>query len=114
MAKAKTKTKPSLLAKVLLDTAGDMRKSGLLDKAAYETITLRHLGAGGTPKPVPLSAAQIRALRERARMSQAVFARHLNLTPGYVSQLERGAKEPTGSTLVLLDVIRRKGIEAIL
>lgn len=47
-------------------------------------------------------------------MSQAVFARHLNLTVGYVSQLERGAKRPTGAALALLNVIRRKGIEAIL
>ena len=113
MAKIKTK-KPSALARALLETAGDMRKSGLLDQGAYEKITLRHLGAGGAPKPVPLSAAQIRALRERARMSQAVFARHLNLTVGYVSQLERGAKQPTGATLALLNVIRRKGIETIL
>jgi putative transcriptional regulator len=43
-----------------------------------------------------------------------VFARFLNVTPGYVSQLERGDKTPTGPALVLLDVIRRKGIEAIL
>jgi putative transcriptional regulator len=28
--------------------------------------------------------------------------------------LERGAKRPTGPALVLLNVIRRKGIEAIL
>jgi putative transcriptional regulator len=53
-------------------------------------------------------------MRERARLSQAVFARHLNLTVGYVSQLERGAKQATGATLALLNVIRRKGIEAIL
>jgi len=46
-------------------------------------------------------------------MSQAVFARHLNLTVGYVSQLERGVKQPTGAALVLLNVIRRKGIEAV-
>jgi hypothetical protein len=32
---------------------------------------------------------------------------------GYVSQLERGAKRPSGPALILLDVIRRKGIEAI-
>lgn len=43
-----------------------------------------------------------------------MFAHHLNMTAGYVSQLERGAKHPTGAALVLLDVIRRKGIEAIL
>jgi len=47
-------------------------------------------------------------------MSQAVFARYLNLTVGYVSQLERGAKHATGAALVLLNVIHRKGIEAIL
>jgi putative transcriptional regulator len=47
-------------------------------------------------------------------LSQAVFAHYLKLTVGYVSQLERGAKRPTGPALVLLDVIRRKGIEAIL
>jgi putative transcriptional regulator len=109
----KVKKKPSRLAKALLETAAGMHKSGLLDRAAYDKITLRHLGPH-TPKVPPISATQIRTLRERARMSQAVFARHLNLTVGYVSQLERGAKQPTGATLALLNVIRRKGIETIL
>jgi putative transcriptional regulator len=53
-------------------------------------------------------------LREKARLSQAVFARYLNLTVGYVSQIERGAKHPSGPALVLLNLIRRKGIAAIL
>ncbi len=47
-------------------------------------------------------------------MSQAVFAKYLNLTVGYVSQLERDAKHPSGPALALLNVIRRKGIEPIL
>jgi putative transcriptional regulator len=47
-------------------------------------------------------------------MSQAVLAHYLNVTVGYVSQLERGVKRPTGPALALLNVIRRKGIEAIL
>jgi len=62
----------------------------------------------------PISGDEIRSLRERAHLSQAVFARYLNLTTGYVSQLERGAKRSTGPALVLLNVTRRKGIEAIL
>jgi putative transcriptional regulator len=53
-------------------------------------------------------------LRERANLSQAVFARCLNLTSGYISQLERGTKQPKGPALALLNVIRRKGFEAIL
>ena len=101
------------LAKVLLETAEGMRRSGLLDRATDDKITLRHLGSEG-PKVAPMTSAQIRKLRERARMSQAVFARHLNLTVGRVSQLERGAKRPTGATLALLDVVRRKGIEGIM
>jgi putative transcriptional regulator len=109
-----TKKKTSRLTGALLETAEGMRQSGLLDQPTYDKITLRHLGPGSTPRTAPMTGAQIRALRERARMSQAVFARHLNLTVGYVSQLERGAKRPTGAALALLNVIRRKGIEAIL
>jgi len=112
MAKAKKKT--SRLTEALLETAEGMRRSGLLDRATYDKITLRHLGPKGVPKAAPMSGVQIRAVRARARMSQAVFARHLNLTVGYVSQLERGAKQPTGATLALLNIIRRKGIETIL
>jgi putative transcriptional regulator len=111
MAKKKT---ISPLAKALLETAGDMRKAGLMDKASHEKITLRHLGTVGTPKPAPITGPQIRAMRERAKLSQAVFARYLNLTVGYVSQLERGAKQPTGAALALLNVIKRKGIDVIL
>jgi putative transcriptional regulator len=109
-----TKKKPSGPAKLLLETATDMRKSGLLDRATYDKITLRHLGSKTMPAVKPITGAQIRAMRERAKMSQAVFAGHLNLTVGYVSQLERGAKRPTGAALALLNIIRRKGIDAIL
>jgi putative transcriptional regulator len=62
----------------------------------------------------PISAEEIRSLREQAHLSQAVFARCLNLTADYISKLERGAKRPTGPALVLLNVIRRNGIDAIL
>ena len=109
---AKQKTRD--LTKVLLETADSMRKVGVLNEAAHQKITLRHLKQANTPQQKPIKAAQIRRLRERARMSQAVFARHLNVTVGYVSQLERGIKQPTGAALALLNVIQRKGIEAIL
>ncbi len=107
------KTKPSRLTKALLETANDMREGGILDAAGYRKITMRHLGDIGAPTE-RLTGDDIRALRERAHLSQAVFAHLLNVTAGYVSQLERGAKRPTGAALVLLNVIRRKGIEAIL
>jgi putative transcriptional regulator len=106
--------KPSRLAQAILETAEDMGQIGILDDAAYDKITMRHLGPEEKGEPQPLTGKDIRLIRKRARMSQAVFAHHLNVTMGYVSQLERDAKRPTGATLALLNVIRRKGIEAIL
>ena len=110
----KENKKPSRLAQAMLETAKDMRSAGILDKADYEKITIRHLGVKDKAELETLTGEDIRAMREQAHMSQAVFAHYLNLTVGYVSQLERGAKRPTGAALVLLNVIRRKGIEAII
>jgi putative transcriptional regulator len=104
----------SRLAHAMLETAKDMRGAGILDEAAYTKITMRHLGVKDKAEVEPLTGEEIRALREQAHMSQAVFAHFLNLTAGYVSQLERGTKRPTGAALVLLNLIRRKGIQAIL
>src|SRR5450631_3164234 len=110
--KAKTNRR---LTEELLETAQGMRASGLMSKVAHEKITMRHLSDEfSASSPVVPSGKEIRALREKAHLSQAVFAHYLNLTVGYVSQLERGAKRPSGPALVLLNVIRRKGIEAIL
>jgi putative transcriptional regulator len=101
------------LNEALLEMAQDFRGT-LLSEATADKITMRVLGAQRAAKPTVLEPEEIRSLRERANMSQAVFARVLNVTTGYVSQLERGAKRPTGPALALLHVIRRKGIAAIL
>jgi putative transcriptional regulator len=99
----------------LLETARDMHASGLLTDVLRDKITMRHLGGAATPAdPAELTGEDIKALREQANLSQAVLASYLKLTVGYVSRLERGTESPKGPTLVLLDVIRRKGFEAIL
>jgi putative transcriptional regulator len=110
----KANAKPSRLTRELLETAQGMRSSGLLTKSAHEKITMRHKADLPAATTIPMSGPTIKALREEANLSQAVFAQLLNLTVGYVSQLERGAKRPTGATLALLNVIQRKGIEVVL
>jgi putative transcriptional regulator len=102
------------MVKAMLETADGMHRIGLMDAETHTKITLRHLGDNTEALADPISGDDIRKLREDAHLSQAVFARYLNLTTGYVSQLERGTKRPTGPALVLLNVIRRKGIEALL
>jgi putative transcriptional regulator len=61
----------------------------------------------------PLSPADTRALREREGASQAVFARYLNVTPSLVSQWERGEKHPQGSSLKLVSLVQRHGLETV-
>jgi putative transcriptional regulator len=104
----------SPLTEALLETAEGLHRIGIMDDAAYEKITLRHLGPKALSVARPITGEEIRVLREKANLSQAAFARFLNLTTGYVSQLERGVKKPSGPALTLLNVIRRKGLEAIL
>lgn len=106
--------KTTRLTQALLETAKDMHEAGILADEAYGKITLRHIGAEERGGGEPLTGEEIRAMREQAHMSQAVFAHYLNVSVGYISQLERGAKRPTGAALALLNVIKRKGIEAIL
>ena len=50
-------------AKAMLETATDMHNSGVLDQATYDKITMRHLGSN-VPKAMPVTAAQIRAIRD--------------------------------------------------
>ena len=111
MRKAK---KTSRLTEALLEMSDDMHRIGIMDDADYSKITMRHLGKAPAVQVQPVKPDDVRKMRRKARMSQAVFALHLNVTTGYVSQLERGTKRPTGAALALLNVIRRKGIDAIL
>jgi putative transcriptional regulator len=101
------------MEETLLELANDFHPLGLMSDDTYRMITLREPEKLPPPMTEPLTGADIRALRLKAHLSQAAFARYLNLTVGYVSRLERGGQKPSGPALVLLNVIKRKGIGAI-
>lgn len=106
--------KPTGLGEAIVDFARGMHRVGIIEQEDFDRITLRHLPEQEREIRIDIpSGPDIRAMREKARLSQAVFARRLNVSTGYVSQLERGVKTPSGPALVLLDLIRRKGIEAL-
>lgn len=71
-----------------------MRANDTLDEADFRKITLREF-AEAAPTAAPLTADDIRALREDAHMSQAVFAKYLNLTAGH--HLPDGARIETAN-----------------
>jgi putative transcriptional regulator len=114
MTKKTRPRKPRRLRAEIMEMAADLNAAGIMSVGNFEKITMRMLDKDRLPKVEPLSAADIRKVREQAGLSQAVFARYLNLTVSYISQLERGDKRPSGATARLLDIVRRKGIEVIL
>jgi putative transcriptional regulator len=42
-----------------------------------------------------------------------VFAAYLNVTPSLISKWERGEKNPQGTSLKLLSLVEKKGLEVI-
>ena len=90
------------------ETVEDLHAAGAADKK-----TLRKFDdACLTPIRQP-SPSEIRKLREREGASQAVFARYLNVSPGVVSQWERGEKHPAGASLKLLALVDKNGLQTV-
>jgi putative transcriptional regulator len=59
-------------------------------------------------RPPQYDAAKIRAIRERANVSQSVFAAALNVSPSTVQSWEQGARRPDGPSLRLLELADRQ------
>jgi putative transcriptional regulator len=87
------------------ETAEGLHSAGMMGKR-----TMREFDEACLTPVRPLTAEEICALREREGASQAVFARHLNVTTGLVSQWERGEKHPRGASLKLLSLIDKNGL----
>lgn len=90
------------------EAAADAHKARVLSKTTMRTFDTLCLARVGELLP-----EDIKALREREKVSQAVLARHLNVTVGLISQWERGERQPSGPALTLLALIKRKGLEVL-
>ncbi len=90
------------------ETASDLADAGLMDKKTMKQFDRMCL----TPV-IDLSPDEIKAIRLKARVSQSVLAHYLNVSPGVVSQWERGEKHPAGPSLKLLLIVGKKGLETI-
>jgi putative transcriptional regulator len=89
--------------------AEDLHAVGAIDK-----LTMRRFDVACLTPVEGLQPEKIKRIRESAHMSQALFARALNVTTSLVSKWERGEKKPSGPSLKLLALADKKGIEAIL
>ncbi len=105
-------TKPKSKSKILdavHETANDLHKLGFIDKRKMRNFELLCL------EPIPeYNSERIRALRDHLQLSQAVLAAVLNTSLSTVRKWEIGDKHPSGPSLKLLNLLDRKGLEAIL
>ncbi|CAK8716459.1 hypothetical protein KKHLCK_05585 [Candidatus Electrothrix laxa] len=60
------------------------------------------------------SPEQIISIRKRFKLSQAALASIFNISPSTVRKWELGDKKPAGASRKLLDIIERKGLEALI
>ena len=97
------------LLKVLHETAQGLHEIGLMDP-----VTMREFDALRLAPIKQYNAAQIRRLRQRAKASQTVFAACLNTSLSTVQKWEQGQTRPNGPSLKLLDLVDRKGLDALL
>ncbi|MDE0660924.1 MAG: DNA-binding transcriptional regulator [Gammaproteobacteria bacterium] len=86
---------------------------GMAEAGAISKRTMREFDEMCLTPVAELLPEEIRALRLRDNASQAVFARHLNVTAGLVSQWERGQKRPRGASLKLLALVAKNGLAAV-
>lgn len=104
----KQKTHKSRLFEAVHETAKDLHALGFIDKRALQTYEALCI------EPVPnYDPEQIRKLRKRYKISQAVLAAMLNTSLSTVQKWEIGDKHPGGPSLKLLNILDRKGIEAL-
>ncbi|MCL1915092.1 MAG: DNA-binding transcriptional regulator [Desulfovibrionaceae bacterium] len=91
------------------EAVADLHSIGLVDKTTMRRFDELCLAA------VPeFSPDEIRALRERLNISQAVLASVINASANSIQKWERGAKKPSGTALKLLSLLDRKGLESVM
>ena len=98
----------SEIAAAVHEDMRDMFKLGVIDKQTMRTFDELCL----VPMQ-PMTAEEIRTLREREGLSQPVLAWYLNVSKNLISDWERGVRKPGGAALKLLNLVKSKGVQAI-
>jgi len=99
----------SRILETVHEAARDLHAAGFIDKRRmrqYDALCLAPVRG--------YSSNRIRTLRKRHKLSQAVLAAVLNTSVSTIRQWEIGEKRPSGPSLKLLDLLDRKGLEALI
>ena len=100
--------KKSRILEAVHETAFGLYEAGVMDQ-----VTMREFDLLCLPKIEKLEPQKIKAIRETAQVSQAVFAALLNTSVSTVQKWEIGQKRPSGTALKLLHIVEKRGLDAI-
>lgn len=100
--------KKSRILEAVHETALGLYEAGVMDQ-----VTMREFDPLCLPKIEKLEPQKIKAIRETAQVSQAVFAALLNTSVSTVQKWEIGQKRPSGTALKLLHIVEKRGLDAI-
>ncbi len=97
------------IANSITETIRDLNKSGIVDD-----ITMKNIKNLCLPEIKEYTPEKIISIRKKLRLSQAALASIFNISASTVQKWEQGNKKPTGASKKLLDIIERKGLEALI
>lgn len=103
------RTTKSKILEAVHETAKGLHTAGVMDQ-----VTLREFDCMCLPPIEPLEPEQIKQIRLRSHVSQAVFAAVLNTSLSTVQKWEIGQKRPTGTALKLLHLVQKRGLDSVI
>jgi putative transcriptional regulator len=100
--------KKSKILNAVHQTASDLHKAGALPE-----VTMHKFDKLCLPPISSLQPHDIKHIREKACLSQAVFAAYLNTSVSTIQKWEIGNKKPGGIAMRLLNLIQKHGIKIL-
>ncbi len=90
------------------DIANGLHRVEIINKK-----TLRELTDDDLPELIEYTGEEIQEIRKHQKLSQAVFAKYLNVSPALIRSLEQGKRHAHGAILKLLNIVNKHGIDAL-
>ncbi len=96
------------ILEVVHETAKGLHKAGVMN-----TQTMREFEALCLTSVKDYTPEQIKSIRLKNKVSQAVFATYLNISSKTINNWEQGRNKPNRSALRLLSLVECKGLEVL-
>lgn len=100
----------SRLIEELHELSKDMYAAGVIDKNRM----LEHEALYRAALASEYTGEQIKEIRDRLNLSQTGFASIISTSKSTVRAWEEGKRKPRGPVCLLLDLLNRKGLDALL